>query len=81
MWLFRKELTYALEHMIYITLILILLRDPFVLKKMLGFAQRPLLARAVLGARGVTFTDLSAWDVYSGNPAKNVKSRTRFERD
>lgn len=36
---------------------------------------------AVLGARGVTFTDLSAWDVYSGNPAKNVKSRTRFERD
>jgi putative colanic acid biosynthesis acetyltransferase WcaF len=30
---------------------------------------------AVLGARGVTFRDLSPWTVYVGNPAKPVHQR------
>jgi putative colanic acid biosynthesis acetyltransferase WcaF len=30
---------------------------------------------AVLGARGVAFSDLAPWTVYAGNPAKPIKSR------
>lgn len=30
---------------------------------------------AVLGARAVTFKDLQAWQVYSGNPAQAIKQR------
>lgn len=30
---------------------------------------------AVLGARGVTFSDLAPWTVYVGNPAKAIKKR------
>ncbi|MFA5983150.1 MAG: putative colanic acid biosynthesis acetyltransferase [Methylococcaceae bacterium] len=30
---------------------------------------------AVLGARAVAFKDLEAWQVYTGNPAKAIKSR------
>jgi putative colanic acid biosynthesis acetyltransferase WcaF len=30
---------------------------------------------AVLGARAVTFKNLEAWQVYSGNPARSIKQR------
>lgn len=33
---------------------------------------------AVLGARGVAFRDLSAWTVYRGNPAVEIKKRRPF---
>lgn len=36
---------------------------------------------AVLGARGVAMRDLEAWTIYSGNPAKAIKTRKRFDRD
>jgi putative colanic acid biosynthesis acetyltransferase WcaF len=32
---------------------------------------------AVLGARAVTFTNLDAWTVYVGNPARRLKVRAR----
>lgn len=35
---------------------------------------------AVLGARGVAFHRLDSWEVYRGNPAERVKSRTPFTR-
>jgi putative colanic acid biosynthesis acetyltransferase WcaF len=35
---------------------------------------------AVLGARAVSFVDLSAWTVYSGNPATVVSTRVPFVR-
>lgn len=34
---------------------------------------------AVLGACGVTFKDLDAWEVYAGNPAQKIKERKKFE--
>lgn len=34
---------------------------------------------AVLGARAVAMKSLEAWTVYSGNPARPVKERTRFD--
>jgi putative colanic acid biosynthesis acetyltransferase WcaF len=37
---------------------------------------------AVLGARAVTFSDLEAWGVYAGNPARLLKVRSiRFPND
>ncbi len=30
---------------------------------------------AVLGARGVAFSDLTAWTVYAGNPARPIRAR------
>lgn len=33
---------------------------------------------AVLGARGVAMRDLEPWTIYAGNPAKPIRSRTRF---
>jgi putative colanic acid biosynthesis acetyltransferase WcaF len=30
---------------------------------------------AVLGARGVTFSDLEPWTVYAGNPAREIRKR------
>ncbi|MBO9125306.1 MULTISPECIES: LbetaH domain-containing protein [unclassified Rhizobium] len=30
---------------------------------------------AVLGARGVAFSDLAAWTVYAGNPARPIRAR------
>jgi putative colanic acid biosynthesis acetyltransferase WcaF len=33
---------------------------------------------AVLGARGVAFTNLDPWTVYRGNPAERLKERRRF---
>lgn len=35
---------------------------------------------AVLGARGVAFTDLEAWGVYIGNPARRLRQRPAFSR-
>lgn len=36
---------------------------------------------AVLGARGVTFTNLSPWTVYFGNPALEKRSRRIIRRN
>jgi putative colanic acid biosynthesis acetyltransferase WcaF len=36
---------------------------------------------AVLGARGVTFKDLSPWTVYAGNPARRIKTRRNFTQE
>jgi putative colanic acid biosynthesis acetyltransferase WcaF len=30
---------------------------------------------AILGARGVTFSDLEPWTIYVGNPAKPIRKR------
>jgi putative colanic acid biosynthesis acetyltransferase WcaF len=36
---------------------------------------------AVLGARAVTFSDLKPWTIYTGNPARELKTRTLRSSD
>jgi len=33
---------------------------------------------ALVGARGVVFRDVPAWEIWAGNPARKIRNRERF---